>query len=380
MEETKKINFFKRLKMAIFDLEKYNVFLNEKFLVAFKYFLKFILLLVLLFTIATTIELNQKVDTAFDYLANEFPSFEYKEGNLDVITTVEAYNEKYDAKLIVDTGDVPEDKLTSYQSIAKESGISTILLKDKAIIEANGFVAELKYSELMQSIGITKLTKEDVANQYNQSGFMFKLGVAIFIYSFIILFVQYFFVVLENVLIIAIFGWLASKLIGLKLKFSKIFTIAIYGLTLSNIINVIYSIVATFTNFEIKYFSIMYFIIGYIYMIAVIFINKAELMNKDNDGMGEILQPVENINFVDNDEEEEEKKKKELKKKKTSKKESKETEEDSTKNKTKKEENPVKKEKTKKKEIVKKEVKKNNSKSKKDNKDNKDIKNEDNKD
>ena len=303
MEETKKINFFKRIKMAIFDLEKYNVFFNEKFGVAFKYFLKFILLLVMLFTIVTTIELSLKVDTALDYFANEFPDFEYKEGNLSVIKTVEAYNEKYDAKLIVDTGDVSEDKLTTYQSIAKENGTSTILLKDKAIIEVNGLGAELKYSELMQTIGVTELTKQDFANQYNQSGFMFKLGIAIFVYSFMILYVQYFLVVLENILIIALFGWVASKLIGLKLKFSKIFIIAIYGLTLSNIINVLYSMVATFTTFEIKYFSIMYFIIGYIYMMAVLFINKAELISK-NDGMGEFLKPVENINFVDNDEDE----------------------------------------------------------------------------
>ena len=377
MEETKKIGFFKRIKMAIFDLEKYNVFLNENFFVAFKYFLKFILLLVLVFTIATTIELNQKVDTAFNYFSNEFPDFEYKDGELKVSKNVEAYDKKYDAKLIADTGEVSEDKLTSYQGMAKESGTSTILLKDKAIIETNGLVAELKYSELMETIGITELTKQDVSNQYNQSGFMVKVGTAIFVYSFIILFVQYFFVVLENILIIAIFGWVASKLIGLKLKISKAFVIAIYGLTLSNIINVLYSTVATFTTFEIKYFSMMYFIIGYIYMMAVIFINKADLMNKD-DGMGEILQVVENINFVDNNEETQEKKKKEPKKKKTDKKENEENKEDSAKNKSKsKEESPIKKEGTKKKETTK-TVKKNNSVKTK--KDNKDIKNEDNKD
>lgn len=374
MEETKKIGFFKRIKMAIFDLEKYSAFLNEKIFVAFKYLFKFLLLLVIIFSIATTIELNQKVDTAFNYFSNQFPSFEYKDGVLNVAQKVDAYDEKYDAKLIVDTGDVTETQLTGYQDIAKENGTSAILLKDKAIIETNGVVAELPYSDFFGSIGITTLTKENVANKYNETGFMFQVSSAIFVYCFMVLFIQYFLVVLENILVVAVFGWIASKLIGLKLKFSKAFVVAIYGLTLSNIINVIYSVIATFTTFEIKYFSLMYFIIGYIYMMAVIFMNKADLMNKD-DGAGEILQVVENINFVDNSEEDEEKKKKEPKKKKIDKKEDKENKESATKKKTKKEEkeeSPIKKENNKKK------VKENNSvKSKKDNKD---IKNEDNKD
>lgn len=371
MEETKKIGFFKRIKMAIFDLEKYSVFLNEKTFVTFKYLFKFLLLLVIIFSIATTIELNQKVDTAFNYFSNQFPSFEYKDGVLNVAQKVDAYDEKYDAKLIVDTGDVTETQLTGYQDIAKENGTSAILLKDKAIIETNGVVAELPYSDFFGSIGITTLTKENVANKYNETGFMFQVSSAIFVYCFMVLFIQYFLVVLENILIVAIFGWIASKLIGLKLKFSKAFVVAIYGLTLSNIINIIYSVIATFTTFEIKYFSLMYFIIGYIYMMAVIFMNKADLMNKD-DGAGEILQVVENINFVDDNEEDEEKKKKEPKKKKTDKKEDKEISTKKKNKKDEKEESPIKKEKNKK------TVKENNSvKSKKDNKD---IKNEDNKD
>ena len=271
MEETKKIGFFKRVKMAVFDLEKYNVFLNEKTFTAFKYLLKFLILLVMIFSIATTIELNQKVDTAFKYFANEFPEFEYKDGALNVSKYVEAYDKKYDTKLIADTGEVTEEQLTEYQTKAKESSISTILLKEKALVEMNGVTAEFNYADLMKQVNITTLTKADVSNQYNESGFMFKVGAAIFAYSFMVLFIEYFLVVLENIFVVAIFGWIASKIIGLKLKFSKAFSIAIYGLTLSNIINVVYSIVATFTTFEIKYFSMMYFIIGYIYMMAVIF-------------------------------------------------------------------------------------------------------------
>lgn len=388
MEETKKIGFFKRIKMSIFDLEKYNIFLNERLFVALKYFLKLLLVLVGIFSIITTVQFVQKIEVLFNYVRDEFPNFEYKEGTLVVDGLVDAYDRTYDAKLIVDTGDVTEEKITQYNDVAEENGTSAVMLKDKVFIRANGVSAELKYSELLDSAGITNFTKETVVNKYNETGFMFQVGMSIFLYSFMVLYIEYLLVVLENVLIVAVFGWIASKLIGVKLKFSKAFTIAIYGLTLSNLINIIYSIVASFTTFEIKYFSLMYFIIGYIYMMAVTFMNKADLMDKDNnDGAGEILQVVENINFVDNNEENEEPKKKETKKKKE--KSDKNNDTKNEKDKKSKDDNSEKENsKTNKKEkpkadnteksnekIEEKSEKRTNNK-----KDNKDIKNEDNKD
>ena len=288
MEETKKIGFFKRVKMSIFDLEKYTIFLNEKLSIALKYFLKLLLILVAIFSITTTVQFVQRIDVLFNYVKNEFPNFEYKDGTLSVDSFVNAYDKTYDAKLIVDTGDVAEEKITEYNDLAEENGISAVMLKDKIFIRANGVSAELKYSELLNSTGITSLTKETVVNKYNESGFMFQIGISIFLYSFMVLYVEYLLVVLENILIVALFGWIASKVIGIKLKFSKAFAIAIYGLTLSNLINILYSIIASFTTFEIKYFSLMYFIIGYIYMMAVIFMNKADIIeankkSKEND-------------------------------------------------------------------------------------------------
>lgn len=274
MEKVQKIGFFKRIKMSIFDLEKYSVFLNEKVFVAFKYFFKLLLILVAIFSIATTVQITKQIDTLLNYVKEEFPEFEYKDGVLSVNQVVNAFDKTYDAKLIVDTGDVSEEKLEEYNMKAEENTTSAVMLKDKAIIRANGVEAEMSYTEFFETMGITSLNKENIVNKYNEKGFLFQIGVAIYFYSFIVLYVQYFLVVLENVLIVALFGWIASRIAGAKLKFSKAFIVAMYGLTLSSILNIIYSIVASFTAFEIKYFSLMYLIIGYIYMMAVILINK----------------------------------------------------------------------------------------------------------
>lgn len=278
MENVQKIGFFKRIKMSIFDLEKYSVFLNEKVFVAFKYLLKLLLILVAVFSISTTVQLTKQIDTLLNYVKQEFPEFEYKEGTLSVNEIVNAYDKEYDAKLIVDTGEVSTEKLEEYNMKAEENTTSAVMLKDKAVVRANGVMAEISYKDFFETMGITTLNKSNVVNKYNEKGFLFQIGVAIYFYSFMVLYVQYFLVVLENILIVALFGWIASKIVGAKLKFSKAFIVAIYGLTLSSILNIIYSIVASFTTFEIKYFGLMYLIIGYIYMMAIILINKADII------------------------------------------------------------------------------------------------------
>ena len=306
MEKVKQIGFFRRIKMAILDLEKYDVFLKEKVSVAFKYFLKLILVLVAVFSISTTINLTIQLDKLLSYVKEEFPEFEYKDGNLNVETIVDAYDKEYDAKLIVNTGaEIAQETLDNYNEVAQESTISAVLLKDKVIIRANGIVAESTYTNLFESMGITTLTKANVVNKYNESGFMLQIGVAIYIYSFMVLYLQYFLVVLENVIVVMLFGWIASIIVGARLKLSKAFSIAIYSLTLSSILNVIYSIVANFTGFEIKYFSLMYLIIGYIYMMTAILMNKVDIIESNKK-----LKETEDDNGKDNkfDEMEEEQK------------------------------------------------------------------------
>ena len=285
MESTKKIGFFKRIKMSIFNPEKYDIFLNERVSVAFRYLLKLILILVAIFSLTTTIEITTQIKDLLSYVNNEFPNFEYKEGILNVGEIVEAYDKKYDAKLIVDTGDeIAQETLDAYNDKAQESAISVILLKDKMTIRANGVVAESTYSNFFEAMGITTLIKSDITSKYNEGGFLFKMGIGIYIYCFMILYLQYCLVVLENIIVVMLFGWVASIIVRAKLKLSKAFSIAIYSLTLSSILNVIYSIIANFTGFEIKYFSLMYLIIGYIYMMTVILMNKIDILesNKKN--------------------------------------------------------------------------------------------------
>lgn len=288
--EEKKYGFFKRVKMAIFNLEDYKIFANEPISKAFGYFLKLIAIVTLVLAIFTTVRLRNQVDKLGVYIRNEFPEFSYEDGNLNIPEKTEAYDKEYNAKLVVDTSDnLTDEQIQEYRDLSKDGFYSLVLLKDKAYFGAGGYEYSLTYSDVLGNVGIKNIDKQGLVNDYLNDDMMFKLTVVIFIYSIIVLFFTNFLTLIEDVLIIAIFGWLASAISKAALSFSKSFILAIYAVTLSLILSAIYSIILSFTGFEIKYFSIMYMIISYIYIVAAILIIKSE--NNDS-GVGQEI-PIE---------------------------------------------------------------------------------------
>lgn len=278
MEENKKLGFFKRVKISVFDLENYDKFLNEGFGKAFLYLIKLLVIITIAISISSSVKLMEEFDVFLSYIVNEFPEFSYMDGSLTIEKTVDAYDEKYDAKLIANTGEVTDEQLEEYKSIAIESGYSAILLKDKLIVSANGMQAESTYSDFFGTFGIDTLNKTNVTDAYNGDGFLFSVGSGVFVYSFMVLFVQNLIVIMENVLIVALFGWIASKILKANLRFPNALSMAIYCLTLSNILSTAYSLAYAHLGFEIKMFDIMYLVIAYIYMMAVILMNKVDII------------------------------------------------------------------------------------------------------
>ena len=323
MEEEKKVSFFKRIKIAIFNLENYKIFVNERFSKAIKYIFSLIAIVTIILSISTTISFRQRFDKLVSYLETSFPEFVYENEELNVNENVNAYDEEYEAKLIVDTGDVTDEQLENYKEEASEGYYSLILLKDKAIYTIAGYEYQATYSDFFNSLGIESFSKAEIFENYLNDDGIVKVTIVMFIYAIIYLFVSNILVIIEDILIIAIFGWICSKICKVALDFVNNCKLAAYSVTLSLILNTVYSIVNTFTNFQIKYFSLMYMIIAYIYIIAAIMIIKSD----PNRTVGQEV-PVGLSNEKNNEEikeekienkkekEEEKKKKKQAKKKK----------------------------------------------------------------
>ena len=66
--ETEKIGFFKRVKMAIFNLEKYNVFANENFSKSLKYLLLLTTIVTVILAISTTINLSRETGKLINFV------------------------------------------------------------------------------------------------------------------------------------------------------------------------------------------------------------------------------------------------------------------------------------------------------------------------
>ena len=277
--EIEKIGFFKRIKIAIFNLEKYSIFSNEKFSKALKYLFLLVLIVTLILALSSTIELSREAGKLIEYVkSDEFPNFELKEGNLSVNEKIDAYDEEYNARMIIDTSeDISTETLDGYKKEIRDSNYSVIFLKDKIVYRFDNTIeenSETTYNNLTSMFGISEINKTKLINDYLNSDNLFKLKIILYIYALLTIFVLNVVTLLEDIIIVGVFGWIASKIAKVPLTIGKTMSLAIYSLTLSIILSTIYSVVYSFTNFEIKYFEIMYMIIAYIYIVASIMIMK----------------------------------------------------------------------------------------------------------
>ncbi|MBR2290548.1 MAG: DUF1189 domain-containing protein [Clostridia bacterium] len=317
--ETEKIGFFKRVKMAIFNLEQYSIFANEKFSKALKYLFLLIVIVTIVLAIASTIELSGEAGKLIDYVKSEdFPEFELKDGKLEASKILNAYDEEFNSRLIVDTTeDISQETIDKYKKEIGNASYSAILLRDKIIYRFDTTLEEgyeTTYNNVTSMIGIKDLTKEKLVSDYLNDDNLFKLKMVLGVYAFLTILLLNIITLFEDILIIGVFGWIASKIAKVSLGIGKSMSLAIYSLTLSIILSTIYSVVYSFTGFEIKYFEVMYMIIAYIYIVAAIMIMKEgnRTAGEAVTVQGVVLKTGEEEKPEDEQEQEEKDKKKKL--------------------------------------------------------------------
>lgn len=275
-----KIGFFKRMKIAVFKLEEYGVFLGEKLSKSFKYFFLLILLLTVVMVASGCYDFYKMLNKGISYINNELPEFSYNDGIMKFENNVEAYDQDYNFKLYINTDDeVSEETLTSYKEDIYSVQDGLILLKDKVIYIVQGSSLENTYAELFNIYDLNVSNKQDIINLIDNVG----ISNVVIIYalsSFISVYVANAISILFDLLVIAVFGYVASRICGIKFKMSPMITLSIYSLTLSIILTGVYNVIYVLTGFVIKYFDIMYLLIAYVYIIAAIFMIKYDLIKQ----------------------------------------------------------------------------------------------------
>lgn len=317
-ENAEKMNFFKRVISSIKDFDKYQDFAVERTSKALAYLL--IIMTIFSFAIAGafTYKFGKSFNEGVSYFKENINELNFDGETLSINNgeekTIINEEEVLQAIIINTNVDISEAQKKDYlDTIAKyENGI--VLLNDKVIYKNQLFSEnmEYKYKDNGMSYGITTLNKEDVINFIGEINGV-RLYIGFFIVIAIYLFVIYFASAIVDIAMLAVLGFIVSRIVGMKIKIKACFNMGVYALTLPTILNLIYILVNVFTSFEVKYFQWMYTTISYIYMIVAILIIKSDFINKQM----ELMKIIEEQEKVKKEIEEQERRKKEEEKEKT---------------------------------------------------------------
>ena len=166
-----KIGFFKRIKIAVFNLEEYGVFLGERLTKSFKYYFLLILLITLATVIAGSYNFSKMMNTGIHYITNEMPDFLYEDGNAKFENNVEAYDHYYDFKLYINTDDeVSNETLNSYKNDIYSAKDGLILLKNKLIYVTEDNSFESTYVNLLNMYDLNISNKQELLETINSVG------------------------------------------------------------------------------------------------------------------------------------------------------------------------------------------------------------------
>ncbi len=300
-----KIGFFKRIKIAIFKLEDYGMFLGERWSKAFKFFFLLIILTSVIISLVAGYDFYKMANKAFSYIENEMPEFTYQDEKMVSSENVEAYDSDYNFRLFINTDEnISDEILTNYENKAFDADGSLILLKDKVIYLYQNNRIEEKYSDLLKNYGIEVTSKEELVKTINDLGIS-SIVFAYFSTNFIVLTISDIITNLSYLCIVAIFGYVAARFCGVRFKLSPMFVLSIYSLTLPIALSCLYNVVYILTGFVIKYFNVMYLLIAYVYIIAAILMIKYDLI-KQNEELQKIIEVQKQVRKEMDEQEEKE--------------------------------------------------------------------------
>lgn len=334
--KVKNINFFKKIWYSITKFEQYPAMAAEGIKTSTRYLLILITLVTVAAMVGSLLQTNKLMKDLAQYIQENIPEFSYNDGKLEMnteepIVINDIQYQGIDRIVIDPSADTAEQKEKDKTDNSME-GIIVFLFKDEIILvgktsESDKTAEQVyTYSNFIQSYtgtDIQSFNKTDFTNYLTSERmipFYTRYGLSIFIYLLIMNVIY----ALLDAFEIAILGWITGSLAKIKIKFSALYSMAAYALTLPIFLNIIYIIINYFTTFSIKYFQVAYIAIAYIYLAATIFILKDDLIRK----MQEVEKIREEQKNVKEEIKEQENKKEEPEEKKQEKDEKKEQKED----------------------------------------------------
>lgn len=275
----KKQGFFKNVWTSIRDFEKYEEFAADKVVSAIKYILILTLIFTLAITLTYTIKFYDILNSAKEYISQNVEEMKLEDGKLTVKSEkpIIIENEKSIMPIIIiDTSDEANTEEYIEKINLYDTGMA--VLKDRIIL-SNSLLSQdenIYYSNFLTENIDSKEGFIGLISGSNMTYTYMLFFATIFVYMFVIYIASN----LVDGLVLGVIGYLFARIVRLRLKFKATFNIGLHALTLPIVLNLIYIIVNTFTNFTITYFQWMYTTISYIYVAVAILMIKTEIINQ----------------------------------------------------------------------------------------------------
>ena len=299
--EKNKLSFFKKIRISIFDFDGYQELAAEKVSRTVGYIVLLMLIFSILMSSVFTYQFFQLMNRAKNYIDNEIDEINYKNYELTILPkngeeiTEIAVDGLLNAKIIINTQTTDEEKIQESIENLKEQNNGILFLKDRILIKNEFFVdlIEYSYQTISEEYNINKIDKQEITNMLSGQNLYMVLA-AFFAMMLVYLFIIYVSSMLIDVFWLAILTYIVARIAGLRLKYSAIYNIATYSLTLSILLNIVYFVINRFTGFTIEYFQIMYIAIASIYIIASILMIKSDVIKKQYE-LNKIIEEQERV-------------------------------------------------------------------------------------
>ena len=282
--ENKKLRVWNKIWYSITKLKKYPEMAEQGWKEAIKYLIILMIIFGAISSIFATHSTLKYVKETHNYLSENIPECEYKEGILTANNEekIELYNDfiatNFGGKIIIDTKAEDESKIN--QDIEElESKTGYILLKDKIIVanfNKENPKEEYTYSDFYTKYfgtEIKEFNKQDILDYIEAKGQQ-RDYLAYYLEYVLVYGLAYLLVFSIIILTATVIIFIVSKIIKLRYKIAEILSYIIYAFTLPILLYIIYLIFNYFTNIGLPVMELIFVLLGIIYSVVAIYKNK----------------------------------------------------------------------------------------------------------
>lgn len=287
MNKENKLTFWKKLKYSIFDFDKYQELAAEKVAKTIGY----IAILLLVFTLVVagiyTYKFSVTISDARNYIDENIESITFENYEVNIITknheeVTTIQNEEIGMNVTINTNLQSEEELNKAIEEFTSQGNGILILKDRILVNNDLMNKPITYSykTLSEQYNINKIDKQELLNLLSFDTIkplLFTIFGVLFIYFFAIMYLPS---TLIDIIILSVFGYVVCSITRMRLKYSAVYNIAAYSVTLPIILNLVYFVVNAFTGFTINYFEIMYTTVASIYIATAILMIRSDVIKK----------------------------------------------------------------------------------------------------